>query len=159
MFFSNCFCILYLACRSQLFCENRTWVADSCNPFIILYIYQYRKEGKTCGSWKKASDSLCCSCCQLCDDMRRKTFCPSLSSVPTMGKQKEAQTFWSSCLVPQLFLEKLVSNSVRECESVCACTCVHVVFLLCEQKERVTGQITLLCSSADSVIFRKLLSV
>lgn len=61
--------------------------------------------------------------------------------------------------MPQLFLEKLVSNSVRECESVCACTCVHVVFLLCEQKERVTGQITLLCSSADSVIFRKLLSV
>lgn len=64
----------------------------------------------------------------------RKTFCPSLSSLPTMGKQKEAETFWSSCLVPQLFLEKLVSNTAGECESVCVCACTCVVFLLCEQR-------------------------
>lgn len=50
--------------------------------------------------------------------------------------------------MPQLLLEKLVSNRAREGESACACVYVRACGVpAVRAKERITGHVALLCSS------------
>jgi len=65
-----------------------------------------------------ANDARCCSAVSsVMTCAGRLSALPSSS--PTVGKQEEAETFWSSCSVPRLFAEKPVSTSAREHGSMC----------------------------------------
>lgn len=78
--------------------------------------------------------------------------CPSVASVLITEKQEGAQTLGSSCLVPQLFLENLVSDSEGGvCLHVCT-DCFHSA----RAKEPITWHVALLCRGPREMICSKL---
>lgn len=93
-------------------------MADSCNFCGFLPCVSIEKKEKPVDLGRR---QVILSAVPVVRMTRIERLCLSLPSLPTMGKQEEAETR-SSHFMPQLFLEKLVSNSAGERARLCACT-------------------------------------
>lgn len=93
-------------------------MADSCNFCGFLPCVSIEKKEKPVDLGRR---QVILSAVPVVGMTRIERLCLSFSSLPTMGKQEEAETRRSR-FMPQLFLEKLVSNSAGERARLCVCT-------------------------------------